>query len=494
MMFKRRFDFQNVDKRECVQQTLELQFNIASAWMKKDQPLVKQLTHKLHRSFAARVWAVEKSKLSMGRDTPGIDGVTFGAMSGDDINSLVHEMSDLSRYVASPVRRINIPKGSKPVLKMGALGETTLQWEKRPLGIPTIKDRCVQNLISLGLYPIAECNADLHSYGFRTGRGVQDAREYILKGIKPRDRRCVFEGDISKFFDEVSHSWLLENIPVDQDLLGEVLSAGFMFEGSFNPTLKGFPQGGPLSPMLANMTLDGMESLCMKRSFHFLRYADDFLIFGGENRLQELNGVMRDEISNFLSIRGLTQHPTKSKASGVVSGFDFTGFHYMEIAGKVFGDKASSVTKVSNRYLVATIPKQAKTAFWAKIRKVVRLDDKQKASTLIATLNPILRGWSEYYRYCSLSGSVFSATGQYIWKVLWSAVRHKHPKMTKSKLVSLYFRKGGGQYGTSNWVFFDSQMEDKDGKGSHSLLQIGEVRMKKKVRCDERYHRFNQKI
>ncbi len=169
-----------------------------------------------------------------------------------------HEDAGLSLtdkgYKAKPLRRVYIEKKDKK--------------KKRPLGIPTMYDRAMQALYALALEPVAETTADTKSFGFRKGRCCQDACEHIFAALSRQvSPEWILEGDIKGCFDNISHEWLIKNIPMDKSILKQFLKAGFVFKGELFPTEDGTPQGGVISPILANMALDGMQKV-LSQSIH----------------------------------------------------------------------------------------------------------------------------------------------------------------------------------------------------------------------------------
>lgn len=281
------------------------------------------LTH----SFYAKALAVRRVTLNKGKDTPGVDGAVWSSPLAK-----AKAIFDLDRrgYRPQPLRRVNIKK------RNGKL---------RPLGIPTMKDRAMQALYLMALDPIAETTGDSHSYGFRKHRCTQDAIEqcYILlsRTVAPQ---WVLEANIKGCFDHISHDWLLENIPMDKTVLRKWLKCGYIFDRQFLPTEEGTPQGGIISPTLANMAIDGLQSLLEQQykrhkekgkavypKVHLVRYADDFIITGTDKSVLE-NEVL-PLVRKFLAERGLMLSDEKTKITHISEGFDFLGFNIRK-----FGD------------------------------------------------------------------------------------------------------------------------------------------------------------
>jgi RNA-directed DNA polymerase len=214
--------------------------------------------------------------------------------------------------------------------------------KKRPLGIPTMYDRAMQTLYALALEPIAETKADTISFGFRRGRSAKDACEQIFCVLA---RKCsptwILEGDIKGCFDNINHEWLQSNIPMDKRVMKQFLKSGFIYEGKLFPTETGSPQGGAISSLYANITLDGLEKVIQDRyhrnskgnienhyraktKVNLVRYADDFIITANSKEIAE---ELKCIVSTFLESRGLMLSKEKTTITHIDDGFDFLGGH-----------------------------------------------------------------------------------------------------------------------------------------------------------------------
>lgn len=247
-------DWSHVQWRQVERDVRRLQHRIFMAKVRGDVRKVQSLQRLLASSWSAKLLAVRKvAQENGGRKTPGIDGVV--STSDEDRARLLKDGLRLTGYRPSPVRRVFIPKAN------GAM---------RPLGIPTLKDRAMQCLVKLALEPEWEAVFEPHSYGFRPGRAVQDAAVAVKHGLgaegagreSQRPRCCwVLDADIKSFFDEISHDAILSRVPVFREVIAGWLKAGAFTGEVFDPTEMGTPQGGVISPLLANIALHGLEDL-----------------------------------------------------------------------------------------------------------------------------------------------------------------------------------------------------------------------------------------
>lgn len=413
----------SIDWARCHREVRRLQTRIVKAEQAGRHGRVKALQWLLTHSFSGKALAVKRVTGNRGKKTPGVDGVTWST-PGAKLKAVL----SLKRrgYRPRPLRRIYIPKADGKKM--------------RPLGIPCMIDRAWQALHLLALEPIAETTADPNSYGFRTARSTADAIEQCFKVLVRSDSaQWVLEADIRSCFDEISHDWLVANIPTDKAILRRWLKAGYLHNRILYSTEAGTPQGGIVSPTLMNMTLDGLEQVLVDKFYkgsksplkvHFVRYADDFIITGATREV--LAGEVQPLVEQFLAHRGLALSPEKTRITHIDEGFDFLGM---------------TVRKYDGKLLI----KPAKTSvqrFLRRLREIVKDNATVRQDVLIGKLNPLIRGWANYYRH-AVSKRIFNRASWAIWQCLWRWARRRHPNKGARWVRQKYFRSVGARH----WVF-----------------------------------------
>jgi RNA-directed DNA polymerase len=401
-----------------------LQVRIAKATLEGRWGKVKALQRLLTRSYCSKMLAVKRVTENRGKRTPGVDGKIWSTPAAKlkGAQALKHR-----GYRPQPLRRIYIPKSNG---------------KKRPLGIPTMRDRAMQALWKLALEPVAETLADPNSYGFRPNRSTADAVAHCFNALAKRtSAQWVLEADIRGCFDNISHDWLVRNIAMDKVILRKWLEAGYVEEGTFFATEAGTPQGGIISPVLANLTLDGLEQVInlsvaptdpTRRPFkvHVVRYADDFIVTGVSKDL--LQHRVRPAIEAFLAERGLELSNEKTQITHISEGFDFLG---------------QNVRKYSGKLLITPARKSVK-ALMDKVRQVVNGNKAATQANLILTLNPIIRGWAMYHRHV-VSKARYAWVDHQVWRVLWRWAVRRHAMKGAKWIKQKYFHIEGANH----WVF-----------------------------------------
>ena len=403
-----------VDWKNARREVRRLQIRIAKAVLENRWNKVKALQHLLTRSFHAKLLAVKRVTSNKGKKTPGVDGVLWKTAKVRWRAACSLRRRD---YKPKPLRRIYIPK------KNG---------KKRPLSIPTMLDRAMQALYKLALAPVAETTADGNSYGFREARSCADATAAAFNALsKPNSAPWGFEADITGCYDNICQDWMLANIPVDREVLHKWLKAGYIEDGILYPSHKGTPQGGIISPTLANMTLDGLEQVIRtavrrRNRVNFIRYADDFIVTGKSKRL--LENAIRPAIETFLAERGLQLSPEKTAITHIKDGFTFLGQTYRK----------------TGNVLHITPAKEGVLALKRKVGTVIRRHVSAPMPILVKKLNETLRGWGNYHRHV-VAWETFVGVDKYVKEQLWRMVQRRHPKKPRKWLHRHYWQIPGHQ-------------------------------------------------
>ena len=405
------YQWKSIDWKKAEAEVNRLQARIAKATQEKKWNTVKRLQYLLTHSYYAKVLAIRKVTTNKGKNTPGIDKELWKTPASKMRGALA--LTDKG-YRAKPLRRVYIEKPGKK--------------EKRPLGIPCMYDRAMQALYALALDPVSETTADAKSFGFRKGRSAHDACEYIFTALSRKTSpQWVLEGDIRGCFDHISHDWLIEHIPMDKSVLKQFLKAGFIFRDELFPTEEGTPQGGVISPILANMTLDGMQKILSDR-FHtnrlgkvdlrfknahkvnLVRYADDFIVTAATREIaEEAKMLLRD----FLESRGLE-----------------------------LSEEKTLITHI---------------------------------------LNQQLRGWANYHQSVCAKDA-FSRADHILYEMLWRWAKRRHPKKNRRWITSNYWHRKE----LKNWVFTTGK-EELIRLGEVPIVRHAKVRMDANPYLDTEY-------
>lgn len=380
---------------------------------------VRSLVKLMLRSRANLLLSVRKvTQQNRGRRTPGIDRQVILTSKGRA--KLVETLlSELTAWRARPAKRVYIPKANG---------------RHRPLGILTIKNRVAQAIVKNALEPIWEAQFEPNSYGFRPGRSCHDAVGQCWLRLKKNTRyKWVLDADLSAAFDTINHSFVLNKIgPLPGlALIKQWLQAGYVEEEMFYATTSGVPQGGVISPLIANIALDGLEDLLHEKA-SYIRYADDFVVASSsKEQLHELMPI----IETFFLERGLRLNMEKTRITHVSEGFNFLGFTIRSFNGKC-------IIKPQKDKVIELI---------RRIRTWLKGNVSVPADVLIQHLNPILLGWANYYKH-ACSKRTFAYVDYRVWESIWWWCRKRHPKKSASWIRQKYFCRIDGR----DWIFHNA--------------------------------------
>jgi RNA-directed DNA polymerase len=404
---------------------------------------VHRLQQLLMRSRSAQLLAVRRvTQDNRGKKTAGIDGIK--ALPPEERLHLAEALhpKHLKRVKAQPVRRIWIPKPGK--------------LEQRPLGIPVMHDRTHQALVKLALEPEWEARFEPNSYGFRPGRGSHDAIEAIFLTIRTK-AKYVLDADIRGCFDHIAHQPLLDKLatyPALRQTIRSWLKAGIMEADRLYSSSEGTPQGGVVSPLLANVALHGMErdlqSAYTKREGKpfLVRYADDFVVL---HPTQAGTEKARQLVETWLATMGLELKPSKTRMTHTLhgeAGFSFLGFQVRQYpVGKTHMGHTADGTPIGHKTLIKPDPEAVKRHM-ATLRRLVRVHRNASQEKLINALNPVIVGWAHYHRTV-VSSAVFTRCDHLLNKMLQRWAYNRQPRKHKRWVVGKYWAVNRGE----GWTF-----------------------------------------
>lgn len=463
MQTYRKLKWKEINWKQAEMYVNRLQVRIVKAVQDNKWRLVKRLQKLVTNSFYAKALAVKRAITNKGKKTPGIDGNIW--VTDDEKIRAVYELQTCT-YKAKPLKRTYIKKYGKK--------------ERRPLGIPTMSDRAMQGLQLLALAPIAETTADRVSFGFRQERSAQDAMEYMFKLLSRRaSPEWILEGDIKSCFDNLSHEWMMENIPTDKRIMKQFLKCGYIDNKRLFPTTEGSPQGGVISPTYANLTLDGMEALLRKRystsstghynpnynkyKVHLCRYADDFIVTANN---RDILMEVKEVLSEFMSKRGLKLSEEKTVITNINDGFEFLGWNFRKYKGKLLVQPSA----------------KSKKKITEKLSQTVKYYREAEQGLLIAKLNQITKGWAEYH-HCVCAKRTFSLIDHRLWEMLWKWAKRRHPRKNNKWVKNRYWHAKCGRewsFRTENIILY--QMMDMP------IVRIKSLNLKKNPFLDSDYY------
>src|SRR6266851_127112 len=401
---------------------------------------VRSLQKLMLKSYSNRLVSLRRvTNINAGKNTPGVDKLVIKtpAARGKMVDALAHH----APWKARPVRRIYIPKANN---------------KRRPLGIPVVIDRCLQAMVKNALEPAWEAKFEGTSYGFRPGRSCHDAIEKIYRLARPnKTKKWILDADIRGAFDHISHDYLLKAIgpAPGRELIKQWLKAGYVEQEMFHATERGTPQGGVVSPLLANIALHGMEEAIgvtyddedhIRDARAIVRYADDFVCFCESREDAE---QVQKILVEWLKERGLSLSEEKTRVVHLTEGFDFLGFNIRH--------SPAPQTSRTGWKLLSKPSKESVKEVQEKLKDQWNKAQGGNVQSVLTKLNPITRGWANYFR-TAVAKAIFHKLDGWMFYKADRYTRFTHPKKSNDWRRRKYW----GQLHldrSDSWVFGDKR-------------------------------------
>jgi RNA-directed DNA polymerase len=464
------FSAENI--RNCEKHVLSMQRRLDKAVADNDKEGIREtfdlLTKRSKAVVILATWRI--TQRNTGKYTAGVDGIAIPkGQSREYQNQIRHRIMAEIDIGKKPdkIRRVYIPNPNG---------------KKRPLGIPTIHDRIVQEILRIALDPIVEYRYNGNSHGFRPKRSCQDAMSQLFLKLAKEDRpRYVLEGDIKGYFDNIKHEHIIETLDKwlvprwATETIRRILKAGIFHNGEVYDSETGTPQGGVISPLLANVALTTLDDFCnkfgTKKSNPIVRYADDFVIVcRSEPEAKEIKEGIAEHLLNKV---GFTLSEEKTKITHIYKGFDFLGFNFRKYPTKMKGGKV--------KYTLSIRPQKEKVNNLLEDCKEI-LDSHKTATqqNIILLLTPKLVGWAMYYRHV-VATRTFSRIDGKLWDKLYRWAKRRHRNKSKGWIMNKYFQRTSER--KSHFV---------DRETNVKLPTLGKIPIKRFIKVNNNFRVYNR--